>query len=241
MTDLFLIRVDDFPAWTEEMNRFVPSADFMAFHRVLASHGIPYMLASTPQPALCPLEMNRTETRSLSDEECSIIRTIAAEGATIGLHGITHHTRAPRPHSEFLDIDDGFFAELVAYGDHELHRLTGIRAEVFVAPFNRMSKSQLAVLATRFPVVCGGPETVPSVGKLDAFAISPASVYLPSYPPHYGRAHEILANLKSGPSAFPTCLTLHWEWERRRGYQELDELCKALKGRVAAWNTLTKR
>ena len=40
------------------------------------------------------------------------------------------------------------------------------------------------------------------------------------------------------PAEKPTCLTLHWEWERRRGYSELKDFCAALEGRVSPWTEL---
>jgi len=236
MSAPFLLRVDDFPAWEESMDRFVPASEFEAFHTVLASRGIPYMIGVTPQPAVCPLDPHDRVTRQLSDVECSILRRIANEGVTIGLHGVTHRTRRDRPHSEFIDLDNAFFEEMIAYGDLELRRLTGIRAEVFVPPFNRITHDQLRILGHRFRIVCGGPETTAIIGRLGVQQISEQSTYLPSYPPYYGRAYEISSALKKQVDDQPICLTLHWEWERRRSYSELEELCNSLQDRVSHWS-----
>lgn len=231
----YLLRVDDFPAWTESMDEFVPLADFEKFHDVLRAYEIPYMIAVTPQPALSPLNRRDRRTRQLTKEECGTLRRIAHDGTTIGLHGVTHHSRTEHKHSEFAGMDNAFFEEVVRYGDLELQRLTGIRADVFVPPFNRITPDQLQILGRRFKVVCGGPESVAFLGPLQTSNISSDSVYLPSQPPYYGRAHEIVRSLEEGNGRVPTCLTLHWEWERRRGYEELARLCSALQGRVRHW------
>jgi peptidoglycan/xylan/chitin deacetylase (PgdA/CDA1 family) len=236
MSAPLLLRVDDFPAWEESMDRFVPAAEFEAFHAVLASYGIPYMIGVTPQPALCPLNPHDDRTRQLSDEECSIVRRIVSEGATVGLHGVTHRTRKDRPHAEFIDLDNAFFEEMIAYGDFELRRLTGIRAEVFVPPFNRITYDQLCILGRRFRIICGGPETTAIIGKRDIHHVDEHATYLPSYPPFYGRAHEILSALQGQAIESPICLTLHWEWERRRGHAELREFCEFIRGRVLHWS-----
>ena len=233
------LRVDDFPAWTESMNQFIPAADYEAFHHVLRVHSIPYMIAVTPQPAFCPLDPNDKRTRELTAEECALLKRISNEGATIGLHGVTHRTRAERPHSEFIDIDDNYFVELLNYADCELQRQTGISADVFVPPFNRASMSQFQLLGQRFRVVCGGPETAKAAGGVPPSMIGDEAIFFPSYPPQYGRAHEIEAWLKTAVQAEGRlCLTLHWEWERRRTYDELNRLCVALEGRVHPWDDL---
>jgi peptidoglycan/xylan/chitin deacetylase (PgdA/CDA1 family) len=232
----FLLRVDDFPAWEESMDQFVPATEFESFHAILASHGIPYMIGVTPQPALSPLDLDDHRTRQLTDEECSIVQHITKEGASIGLHGVTHRTRRDRPHSEFIDLDNEFFEEMILYADLELQRLTGIRAEVFVPPFNRITLGQMHLLGRRFRIVCGGPETTAIIGRLGIHPISNISTYVPSYPPLYGRAHEIASSLQEHPVDSPTCLTLHWEWERRRGYAELEQFCKIIQGRVNHWS-----
>jgi peptidoglycan/xylan/chitin deacetylase (PgdA/CDA1 family) len=239
MTAPFLVRVDDFPAWIESMDQFVPASDFERFHRVLAKHSIPYMIAVTPQPALRPLDLRDRRTRTLTEQECGILRSIAVEGATLGLHGVTHSTRDPRKHAEFARMDDRAFQERIVYGDLELERQTGTRARVFVPPFNRMSPPQLELLGKRFRVVCGGPESVVTLGRKDPGRLSDNSRYLPSYPPFYGRAYEILRAIDGPPPTDLCCLTLHWEWERRRTYDELDTLCAALRGRVAHWNEIS--
>jgi peptidoglycan/xylan/chitin deacetylase (PgdA/CDA1 family) len=235
----FVLRVDDFPAWTETMDEFVPGSDFMAFHEVLARNRIPYLIAVTPQPCLRPLDRHEKRTRQLTEAEQQILRDVAAGGAaSLALHGITHRTRSDRTHAEFIGLDDDFFEEQIRYGQLELKRMTGILARVFVPPFNRIEPGQLDILSKRFGIVCGGPESVPLLGHRGVERLANGSIYLPCYPPYYGRAHEILKALELQPSADLQCLTLHWEWERRRGYGELESFCIALRNHVQSWDSL---
>ena len=234
----FVLRVDDFPAWTAAMDEFVPASEFMAFHEVLSRNRIPYLIAVTPQPCVRPLDRNEKRTRQLTGAEQQILRNVAADGASLALHGVTHRTRSHRTHAEFIGMDDDFFEEQIRYGQLELQRMTGITAKVFVPPFNRIGPSQLGVLSRYFAIVCGGPESVPLLGRRGIEPLSNGSTYLPSYPPYYGRAHEILQAIERQPSAQLQCLTLHWEWERRRGYAELESFCAALRNRVHGWDRL---
>lgn len=234
----FLVRVDDFPAWTESMTNFVPSEDFLQFHAILSSHRIPYLLAVTPHPAVRPLDSGNRQTRELTPFESGMLRKLQSEGVTIALHGATHQTRDPRKHSEFAGLDATHFKEQIVFGHLELERLCGSPVDVIVPPFNRMTRDQLQILAARFRIVCGGPETTPLVGFRTPQRISETSNYLPSLPPFYGRAHEIEPAL-AGATQTVTCITLHWEWERRRRFKGLDSLCGRLKGLVLEWSPLT--
>ena len=234
----FVLRVDDFPAWTETMDAFIPGAEFLAFHDVLMRNAIPYFIAVTPQPCVRPLDRRETRTQQLTPAEQEILRTVARNGASIALHGVTHRTRTDRTHAEFWEMDNDFFEEQIRYGHLELERMTGIRAAVFVPPFNRISATQLELLSKRFSIVCGGPESVPLLGRRGCERLANGCLYLPSYPPYYGRAHEILKALEEPLGADALCLTLHWEWERRRGYAELNSFCAAIRDRVRRWDDL---
>ncbi len=236
-TGLFL-RVDDFPAWTETMDAFIPESEFLVFHDVLMRHHIPYLIAVTPQPCVRPLDRHEKRTQQLTPAEQEILRTAVRNGASIGLHGVTHRTRSDRTHAEFWEMDNDFFEEQIRYGHLELERMTGVHTRVFVPPFNRITATQLNLLSKRFAVVCGGPESVPLIGRRDCERLANGCLYFPSYPPYYGRAHQILKALENPITAEALCITLHWEWERRRGYSELESLCAAIRERVRSWDNL---
>lgn len=237
-TRLFL-RVDDFPAWNETMDSFISESEFLVFHDVLARHRIPYLIAVTPQPCVRPLDHREKRTQQLTVAQQETLRTAIRSGASVGLHGVTHRTRTDSTHAEFWEMDNDFFEEQIRYGHLELERMTGVRPRVFVPPFNRITTTQLNLLTKRFAVVCGGPESVRLLGyRWDCEQLTNGSLYLPSYRPYYGRAHEILRGLAYPIATDVLCITLHWEWERRRGYSELESLCGAIRDRVQSWEKL---
>jgi hypothetical protein len=231
----FLVRVDDFPAWNGDMKGFVPALELLEFHEILSGHGVPYLLAVTPQPSLRPIRVGNRETRQLSGDEVQIIRKVSSEGTFLALHGVTHQTRAKGQYSEFLGMDILSFCERIRYGCAAFKHLTGVAAEIFVPPFNRISVEQLNLLATRFCIICGGPESERYLGRRPMERLSSRSYYLPSYFPYYGRASEILSTLDNDACGDPVCLTLHWEWERRRNYAELALFCESIQSRTISW------
>jgi len=239
-----LLRVDEFPHARafDSAGRF-GSDHFKRFHAVLAEAGIPYLLAITPRVSRDYLDPEIDESRPLEDAEIEQLRTLAGEGVTFALHGLDHRTRhaSPRRHSELCGLPP---RELTERLDRALATFAelGLATPVFVPPFNRFDAGQHAALAERFEVVCGGPESVRLVG----FSPTPArwgeAVYLPSYPPLYGRAGEVAAEverLASLEAALWAPATLHWGWELDDESAALKRLCRVLAGRAAAWRELS--
>jgi peptidoglycan/xylan/chitin deacetylase (PgdA/CDA1 family) len=235
-----LLRVDEFPHARafDSGGRFGTDA-FRRFHAVLAEAGIPYLLAITPRVSRDYLDPEIEEWRPLEDAEVALMRELAGEGVVFALHGLDHRTRhsSPRRHSELCGLsvastEERIHAALRSFADH------GIETPVFVAPFNRFDAAQYDVLAQRFQVVCGGPESV----RLLGFAVTPAwrgkAVYLPSYPPLYGHATEVASEVErlaalEAPLWAP--VTLHWGWELEDDLDSLRQLCQVLSDRAAAW------
>jgi peptidoglycan/xylan/chitin deacetylase (PgdA/CDA1 family) len=235
-----LLRVDEFPHARafDNSGRF-GSDNFRRFHAVLAEAHIPYLLAITPRVSLDYLDPEAGESRPLENSEIAVLRSLAAEGVTFGLHGLDHRTRhaSPRRHSELCGLDRGALAERLDLARQTFDEL-GLSTPVFVPPFNRFDASQYPVLAERFDIVCGGPESVRLVG----FSPTPVrwgdAVYLPSYPPLYGHAAEVaggVERLAKLETALWAPATLHWGWETKDDFDELRRLCRALAGRTAAW------
>jgi peptidoglycan/xylan/chitin deacetylase (PgdA/CDA1 family) len=235
-----LLRVDEFP----HARAFDPGGrfgtdSFKRFHALLAEAGIPYLLAITPRVSRDYLDPTVTESRPLDDSEIEQLRTLAGEGVAFALHGLDHRTRyaSPRRHSELCGLDPGALGQRLDVARRSFDEL-GLATPVFVPPFNRFDASQYAVLAERFEVVCGGPESVRLVG----FSPTPArwgdAVYLPSYPPLYGHAAEVAAEverLAELEAALWAPATLHWGWETKDEFESLRRLCRTLAGRTAAW------
>jgi peptidoglycan/xylan/chitin deacetylase (PgdA/CDA1 family) len=235
-----LLRVDEFPHARafDAGDRFGTDA-FCRFHAVLAEAGIPYLLAITPRVSRDYLDPEVEEWRPLEDVEVETMRNLAAEGVVFGLHGLDHRTRhdSPRRHSELCGLSPAATEERIDAARQSFADL-GLETPVFVAPFNRFDAAQYDVLAERFEVVCGGPESV----RLLGFGMTPAwrgeAVYLPSYPPLYGHAKAVAAGIErlaALEAALWAPATLHWGWELEDRFDSLRRLCDVLSNRTAPW------
>jgi hypothetical protein len=235
-----LLRVDEFPhARAFDSAGDFGTDDFRRFHAVLAEAGIPYLLAITPRVSRDYLDPGGEEWRPLEDAEIEQMRKLAAEGVVFALHGLDHRTRhdSPRRHSELCGLGVAATEERIDAARRSFADL-GLKTPVFVAPFNRFDSAQYDVLAERFQVVCGGPESV----RLLGFDTTPAwrgeAVYLPSYPPLYGHAAEVargVERLAALQAALWAPATLHWGWEMEDDLDSLRRLCRTLAGRTASW------
>jgi Uncharacterized protein conserved in bacteria (DUF2334) len=216
----FLIRVDEFPHYlaADEPERYGLEAS-RQFHSTLASAGVPYLMAILPRVATRPLDPQATGDRPLTDEERVFLGEMQRDGVTLGLHGLNHRTRyaKPRRHSELCGLPE---RELVGLLDRALSELEpcGVRPRVFVPPYNRFDASQYPLLAARFDVVCGGPESVPLMGFHPGPQWRGDAVYLPCYPPLYGTAEDclpVIANLVERQVDAWVPIVLHPGWEAR--------------------------
>lgn len=235
-----LVRVDEFPhARAFDPGGRFGSEEFKRFHAVLAEAEVPYLLAITPRVSRDYLDPAVAESRPLEDSELEQLQALVGQGVVFGLHGLDHRTRhrSPRRHSELCGLDPAALGRRLDAARETFEEL-GLATPVFVPPFNRFDASQYPLLARRFEVVCGGPESV----RLLGFRTTPAwwgdAVYLPSYPPLYGHAAEVAAGVErlgALEAALWAPATLHWGWETEDRFESLRRLCRTLAGRVAAW------
>jgi hypothetical protein len=231
-----LVRVDEFPhyrAW-DDPERFGAAA-FERFHEIMMGAGVPYLIAALPRVSRDPLSPEPLGSRPLEDEEVEVLRRIAGEGVTVGLHGLDHRTRysSPRRHSELCGLDAQATDELLqrAIAEMEGHGLPV--GDVFVAPYNRFDAFQMEALARRFKIVCGGPESIGTVGFHGTPQWRGETVYLPSYAPFYGHAAEVMVALEQGEERLAglwTPVVLHWGWEAEAGWGELERLAERMAG-----------
>ena len=236
-----LVRVDEFPhyrAW-DEPDRFGTSG-FARFHEIMAGAGAGYLVAVLPRVSRSPLSPEGGGSRPLEDEEIALLRELAEAEVCFALHGRDHRTRevSPRRHSELCGLDRPRTDALIdeALGELEPH---GIRPDVFVPPFNRFDARQFPWLARRFSVVCGGPESIGSMGLQRTPRWRGGSVYMPSYAPYYGRAADLLRAL---PRAIERArgrwipIVLHWGWEAEAGWSDLERLADLMAPHTtSAW------
>jgi peptidoglycan/xylan/chitin deacetylase (PgdA/CDA1 family) len=238
----FLVRVDELPHYRalDEPGRYGTAA-FARFHAVLAEAGVPYLIAALPTLAAAPLDPADRGGRALDDDEAAALRALAADGVTIGLHGYDHRTRHahPRRRSELTGLPAGALRARLDAGEAALQAAGLPRPRVFVPPFNRFAPEQYPVLAERYDVVCGGPETVRSLGFQRTPAWRGAAVYLPAYPPLYGTAAEVApaaAEQVAARRALWVPIVLHWGWEHDQGLADLERLAGLLAPHAAAWD-----
>jgi peptidoglycan/xylan/chitin deacetylase (PgdA/CDA1 family) len=234
-----LVRVDEFPHARVLDDDTYGLETFERFHAVLAEAGVPYLLAALPRPSHDYLNPRATGGRPLSDEELGVLARVRSEGVTLGLHGLDHRTRHERPrrHSELSGLGD---AELEQRLDEALGLLGAldVRPRIFVPPFNRFDARQWGALARRFDLVCGGPESVAAMGWQGTPVWRDDAVWLPSYPPFYGRASEVrpaLGRVARWAAGAWVPVVLHFGWEVDDGLEQLRELAAALAGRAVGW------
>jgi Uncharacterized protein conserved in bacteria (DUF2334) len=238
-----LVRVDEFPhymAW-DDPERF-GTARYERFHEIMAGAGLPYLVAVLPRVAREPLSPTASGSRPLEPDEASMLRRLAGERVAFGLHGRDHRTRfaSPRRHSELCGLSPAATEELLEDGLAELARHE-IHPTVFVPPYNRFDAGQFEALARRFEVVCGGPESIGTMGFHRTPQWRGEAVYLPSYAPVYGRAADVLPAVERAierAAGLWVPVVLHWGWEMQAGWGDLERLAERIAPYAAGWEEL---
>ena len=236
----FLIRVDEFPhylAW-DRPERFGTEA-FERFHEIMAEAGVPYLVAVLPRVSHEPASPTASGSRPLLDDELAVLRRIANERVSFAVHGRDHRTRfsSPHRHSELCGLGAAQTDELLDDALAELGR-HGIQSDVFVPPYNRFDARQFDALAQRFQIVCGGPESIGTLGFHSTPQWRGPAVYLPSYAPVYGRAAGVLAALEGSieqARGLWVPVVLHWGWEMHDDWLELRRLAERIAPYAADW------
>lgn len=224
----FLLRVDDFPS------PFAGIEEFPRFHRIAAEHGVPYLLAVTPF-------FGTTGQRGqLSSPAIDMLHVCAAEGAELALHGFSHRSRYRNYASELLSLPAAALrAELQRADDY----LSANHLETvgFVAPYNAYDPLTYGVLADRFALICGGPESVVSLGYRTGPSFLMQSLYVPTYRGAYDVDANRLARfdrLIGEADSLTIPVTMHWANEVRDGFRGFRALCERLRGRTGTWSGL---
>jgi hypothetical protein len=236
-----LLRVDEFPqAYArDDPDRFGTEA-YARFHDVLASAGVPYLVAVLPRIAHDYLNPAGDDGDPLDDGEIAMLARLAAERVAFGLHAHTHRTRDahPRRHSAIAGMSATQLEHALDQAEATLAAL-GIEPRVFVPPFNRFDPAHYPILAERYSVVCGGPESVRVMGLQPSPSWIGEAVYLPSYAPIYARARTIVPvveALVAAQAAVWLPITLHPGWEREDELRGLTELARAIAPLARTWD-----
>jgi hypothetical protein len=238
----FLVRVDEFPYYTSydrpqdiEMSR--------KFHHVMAAAGVPHLMSVLPQLTHAPLTVGSSGGRPLGEEEIDLLEQMHRDGVTFAQHGTTHRTRFenPRRRSELCGLPPNQAERLLEQGSRQLAEAGIDSARVFVPPFNRFDAAQYPLLAARFDVVCGGPESVALMGFHGGPLWRGNAVYLPCYAPLYADARTILPMAERLIDLAPGTwipIVLHTSWEQGDDFQALQRLAERIAPYAASWEDL---
>jgi len=229
----FLLRVDDFPRWDRGPD------GFRTFHAILRDAGIRYLLGVIPRPAEDPQNPDGRSRRAWTAEEESVIADVASY-VEVAVHGLTHRRRPGPVPAEIIGCPANELEENLTEGLAVL-REAGISPRTYIPPFNAVDQPGLAILARRFELVFGGPESVRWLGCLPGPCRVEGVWFLPSYPPAYGRAIEVVPfvnAVRTYPIPLLIPITLHWAWEEADRYEGVRRLADALAGTTvtaSAW------
>jgi hypothetical protein len=238
----FLVRVDEFPYYTSfdrpqdiEMSR--------RFHEVMAGAGLVHLMSALPQLTHAPLQAGSSGGRSLGEEEIALFQQMRRDGVTFAQHGTTHRTRFddPRRRSELCGLTPTQLDTLLEDGRQRLIDAGVGETRVFVPPFNRFDAAQYALLAKRFEVICGGPESVALIGFHGGPLWRDGAVYLPAYAPLYADAQTILPAAERLIALSPGTwipIVLHTSWEQDDDFRALRLLAERIAPYAASWDDL---
>ena len=238
----FLLRVDEFPtslAYDDCDGPLLQAS--RRLHGVLASAGVPYLMAVLPEPAIEPLNPDGQGQRGLTDRELALLEVMRGEGVTLAQHGTTHRTlhRQPGRRSELVGPSAHETAEALDRGRRALWA-DGISPRIFVPPFNRFGRSQWAALAERYEVICGGPESISLLGMQGGPLWHGNAAYLPCYEPLYGRSTDVLPAVERMIDLAPGTwipIVLHTAWEMDDDMRSLAKLAERLSPYACSWET----
>lgn len=240
-----VVRVDGFPhheAFAAAPGR--RTEDAAAVHGVLRDAGVPYLMSILPRVPDRPLDREADGWREHDASEAELLAELRRDGVAFALQGLDHRTRSAKASSpsEFTGLKRPELEERLDAAQDTL-RDAALHADVFVAPWDRFDASAWPTLAERFDVVCGGEHTIETLGFHPGPSWRGGAVWLPSYPPLYGTAAELLPvvrDLVAAQTALWIPLTLRWDRERAAGLDGLRALCELLAAEQAArsWDDL---
>ena len=236
----FLVRVDEFPYYSS-FDRPQDLDMSREFHDVMASAGLPHLMAVVPQLTHDPLTPTAKGGRPLGEQEIDLLLQMRREGVTFAQHGTTHRTRydSPRRRSELCGLPPAQAEELLEDGRRRLVDAGIEPTRVFVPPFNRFDAAQYPMLATRFEVICGGPESVALMGFHGGPLWREGAVYLPCYAPLYANARTVLPMVERMIDLAPGTwipIVLHTSWEQEDDFRSLARLAERIAPFAVHWD-----
>ena len=238
----FLVRVDEFPYYTA-FDRPQDIDMSRRFHEVLAGAGVAHLMSVLPQLTHAPLSVGASGGRALGEQEIAMLEQMRRDGVTFAQHGNTHRTRfdSPRRRSELSGLRADELEALLEDGRRRLLAAGVGETRVFVPPFNRFDAAQYRLLAARFEVICGGPESIAMMGFHGGPLWRDGAVYLPCYAPLYADARTVAPAaerlIERAPGTWIP-IVLHTSWEQADDFRALAQLAELIAPYTASWEDL---
>ncbi len=235
----FLVRVDEFPYYTS-FDRPQDIDMSRRFHDVMATAGVPHLMSVVPQLTHAPLTVDARGGRPLGPVEIEVLEQMRRDRVTFAQHGTSHRTRFAnaRRRSELCGLSPSLLEQTLEDGRSRLSEAGVDSPRVFVPPFNRFDAAQYAVLAGRFDVICGGPESTALMGFHGGPLWRDDAVYLPCYAPLYADAGTILPAAERIIDRAPGTwipIVLHTSWEQDDDFRALRRLAERIAQYAADW------
>ena len=224
----FLVRVDDFPAHDRD------NSVFLEFHSIMSQHKIPYLLGVTPNLASDPLDPAGRSLRGMTAADIAVLQRVCGDGVDLALHGFTHRMRRPNlsgvPEPELRTMLERALGRFAEWGLPE--------PIAFIPPFNSVDLAGVRVISEYLSVLCGGPESIHSLGFRACPETFEGMEYWPSFFPAYGRARSVLAYVRSAAKwkcRYLIPITLHWRWEKADEFRGVGDLAAFVSGSAERW------
>ncbi len=238
----FLVRVDEYPYYTS-YDRPEDYEMSLRFHEVMANAGLVHLMSAMPQLTHAALDPAASGERALGEQEIAMFERMRGDGVTFAQHGTTHRTRfeSPRERSELCGLEPAQLRALLEDGRQRLLAAGVGETHIFVPPFNRFDASQYAVLAERFEIICGGPESVALLGFHGGPAWREGAVFLPCYHPLYADAKTVLPAVERIIELQPGTwipIVLHTSWELEDDFEALTRLAELVAPHAESWDDL---
>jgi hypothetical protein len=108
----------------------------------------------------------------------------------------------------------------------------------FIPPFNAVDRRSARIISEYLSVLCGGPESIQSLGFTACPDIMESMDYWPSFYPAYGSARSVsnyVRKVSRKQRGYVIPITVHWRWEKRDDFRSVRELAVSLTRRVDRW------
>jgi hypothetical protein len=175
----------------------------------------------------------------MTDADIAVLRQVCRQEVDLALHGFTHRMRRPNLRSELSGVTESDLRVLLERALRSFEEW-GLPAPIaFIPPFNSVDLASVRVISDYLSVLCGGPESIQSLGFRACPETFEGMEYWPSFFPAYGNARSLLTYVRRVANKEPQHLipiTLHWRWEKADDFRGVRELAALVSGSAQMWS-----